>query len=165
MPMWKGPEASDGFGVLGSPVLEKEEVGEEEENGKDIIDLSKPLDSAALTKIMKALEKQGGQSSSQGAPSVVNSGQPFQPLPALQTALPAHSATVISPRGADPAHELDDMFSQFVTLDGTPIGGSNDGIGLNGGSGMMGLPTNMSLGEELGFGAEMRWDQARMWSN
>ncbi|KIR33342.1 ligand-regulated transcription factor [Cryptococcus deuterogattii MMRL2647] len=165
MPMWKGPEALDGFGVLGSPVLEKEEVGEEEENGKDIIDLSKPLDSAALTKIMKALEKQGGQSSSQGAPSVVNSGQPFQPLPALQTALPAHPAAVISPRGADPAHELDDMFSQFVTLDGTPIGGNNDGLGLNGGSGMMGLPTNMSLGEELGFGAEMRWDQARMWSN
>lgn len=165
MPMWKGPEALDGFGVLGSPVLEKEEVGEEEENGKDIIDLSKPLDSAALTKIMKALEKQGGQSSSQGAPSVVNSGQPFQPLPALQTALPAHPATVISPRGTDPAHELDDMFSQFVTLDGTPIGGGNDGLGLNGGSGMMSLPTNMSLGEELGFGAEMRWDQARMWSN
>lgn len=146
--------------------MEKEEVGEENENGKDIIDLSKPLDSAALTKIMKALEKQGGgQSSSQGAPSVVNTNQQLQSLPALQTALPVHPASVISPTRTDSAHELDDMFSQFVTLDGTPGGSNNDGLGLNGGPGMMALATNMSLGDELGFGGEMRWDQARMWSN
>lgn len=166
IPIWKSPEVLQGFGVLGSPVLEKEEVGEENENGKDIIDLSKPLDSAALTKIMKALEKQGGgQSSSQGAPSVVNTNQQLQSLPALQTALPVHPASVISPTRTDSAHELDDMFSQFVTLDGTPGGGNNDGLGLNGGPGMMALATNMSLGDELGFGGEMRWDQARMWSN
>lgn len=166
IPIWKSPEVLQGFGVLGSPVLEKEEVGEENENGKDIIDLSKPLDSAALTKIMKALEKQGGgQSSSQGAPSVVNTNQQLQSLPALQTALPVHPASVISPTRTDSAHELDDMFSQFVTLDGTTGGSNNDGLGLNGGPGMMALATNMSLGDELGFGGEMRWDQARMWSN
>lgn len=132
---------------------EKEEVTEESQNEKDIIDLSKPLDSAALTKIMKALEKQGGgQSSSQGAPSVANTDQQLQSLPALQTVPPVHPASVISPTRADPAHELDDMFSQFVTLDGTPIGSNNDGLGLNGGPGMMALPTNLSLGDELGFG-------------
>ncbi|WVR09480.1 hypothetical protein IAU60_006548 [Kwoniella sp. DSM 27419] len=137
--------------------------GQKQDDRENIVDLSKPLDAAALSKIMRALQQHGGSPGEQGA-GHGNGGVPFQhrhqqtqlsqqstsavssqsqSQPTSQSYHPpaevrtlATSQTNTRSRGAQHSqqpsfsstngdglggmlpNDLDDMFSQFVTLDG-----------------------------------------------
>ncbi|WVQ71960.1 hypothetical protein IAR50_001502 [Cryptococcus sp. DSM 104548] len=139
------------------------------EGGKDIVDLSKPIDAAVYQRILQALEKQQFRPSLPPAPQY---GQPHaQPPPqpatgqssrppssgrprsaakpfyqssvsgSQQNFPPVRSPSLNSPYATDAvAKELDDMFSQFVTLDGVVNTGQEGSAGhLEGMGDVMGL--------------------------
>ncbi|WWD19168.1 hypothetical protein CI109_103626 [Kwoniella shandongensis] len=136
-----------------------------EEPAADIIDLSKPLDAAAMAKILKALERQQAkQPGDQPQPQQIQptmqaqqaqSGSQTQPqaTTGLDQQFPSHSFTHTDSTGS--AKELDDMFNQFVTLDGVGEGKDTQ-VGGNGtwASSMAG--TAAPDGE---------WDQSRLWGS
>ncbi|WRT68538.1 uncharacterized protein IL334_005515 [Kwoniella shivajii] len=95
--------------------------------GGDIIDLSKPLDANALSKIMQALQKHGEQLPAQ-APDSLPPQAPPPPPPASQMSTLSYDQSNLndistaghggSTNTSNTTKELDDMFNQFVTLDG-----------------------------------------------
>ncbi|WVN86318.1 uncharacterized protein L203_101481 [Cryptococcus depauperatus CBS 7841] len=169
--------------------VEKNRQGDSHED--DIIDLSKPLDAKALEKIMTALQKQGQMPSptpNQSAPS--QSQLPLElPQPQqLQRSRLFYQQNLNEKQPLAPqspvatdviAKELDDMFNQFVTLDGADPNGIGDNYAgvtedepLSGGiTPGMGLrpDTNGTEAQEtwvgLGFAGNLGWDQPQIWEN
>ncbi|WVW85477.1 hypothetical protein I302_107515 [Kwoniella bestiolae CBS 10118] len=110
----------------------------------DIIDLSKPLDSDSLNKIMKALQKHSEQLGS-ADPSTSTSASGNIPVNGNEDMTSNSSVTHLNavdvpfPNGTTVngnTKDLDDMFNQFVTLDSmTTAGGGQPnlgGLGANG---------------------------------
>ncbi|WVQ79676.1 hypothetical protein IAT38_001776 [Cryptococcus sp. DSM 104549] len=144
-------------------------------SGGNMIDLSKPLDAGALARIMKALEQQQRQQHQQqmassnppaSAPLPQQHHVPSQypppqpPLPPPMVPAPQQSQGSRMAPYAAPSKDLDDMFNEFVTLDGQPQGAEVSGAQV-GEQGRAKQPW-----EQLGFGvAELSWDQPRLWSN
>ncbi|ODN85445.1 hypothetical protein L198_07526 [Cryptococcus wingfieldii CBS 7118] len=164
------------------------------QGGRDMVDLSKPIDAAVYQRILQALEKQQLQPSLSTPNAPHHGGSRAQPPPQLarrpasrpsfsarprsapkpfyqssaspqQTFPPAHSPSLNSPYATDAvAKELDDMFSQFVTLDGVvntgQEGGSGHLEGLGGsaglGMGMIGGGLDFVEDNEMGFSQPSR---------
>ncbi|OCF44006.1 hypothetical protein I317_02112 [Kwoniella heveanensis CBS 569] len=121
---------------------------------ENIVDLSKPLDSAALQKIMRALQQQQQQNEQQQTPndressSQMNNQQDqaiSQPRSQPPQALSQDISTLASTENifrlnentsnVNTTRDLDDMFNQFVTLDGVGAGvGANSNPNPNGGN-------------------------------
>ncbi|WWC71436.1 uncharacterized protein I206_105392 [Kwoniella pini CBS 10737] len=102
----------------------------------DIIDLSKPLDSDTLNKIMMALQKHNetfipDSNSSTNAQPNINNELSSQNI----TNLPDQGVIPNNPNPNGNTKDLDDMFNQFVTLDGVvnsnPNSNSNSNITSN----------------------------------
>ncbi|KAK8854688.1 hypothetical protein IAR55_003427 [Kwoniella newhampshirensis] len=145
----------------------------------DIIDLSQPLDAAAMAKILKALERQQAKAVEQQTQMVPlpihdrDRNPPiYQPVPTETQSLFVHEQQ-LEPSPSlrtdimGSAKDLDDMFNQFVTLDGVGQSGGN-GIesafdptqniaGIEGWLASMGTGTN---GAESGG----QWDPTRSWN-
>ncbi|WVF67540.1 hypothetical protein IAT40_002296 [Kwoniella sp. CBS 6097] len=110
--------------------------GDGGKSNDNIVDLSKPLDSAALHKIMRALQQQQQQNEQQQSPSDQETPRPTntqtkltpqlqptqshtqpQPLQALQASQNNFPTSDVM-NTTTTTKDLDDMFNQFVTLDG-----------------------------------------------
>ncbi|WVQ95087.1 hypothetical protein IAU59_002181 [Kwoniella sp. CBS 9459] len=129
--------------------------GNGEKSDENIVDLSKPLDSAALQKIMRALQQQQQQNEEQQQQQQTPLAQ-VTPRPAsdqTHSVPQSHSSqthiqsqpqqTMQMPRNPFPPNDvinpstntrdLDDMFNQFVTLDGVGSGtNANPNANANG---------------------------------